>query len=101
MIFKKSYRVMSYRDIFNLKTDYVHRKQVLAVLDDLRRFCYADKSTIKINSSGVDPIAMAVAEGRREVWMRITAAMAASDEDVFNLIRAEESHGRSSSSSSD
>lgn len=45
----------------------------LRVLADLRAFCHADRTTIKISpvSKTVDPLASAHAEGRREVWLRI------------------------------
>lgn len=43
------------------------------VLDDLRRFCRADRSSVTVSpvSGMIDPYATAFAEGRREVWIRI------------------------------
>lgn len=47
------------------------------VLRDLARYCYANKSTIvaSIKSPTVDPLAMAYAEGRRDVYLRITGLL--------------------------
>ena len=43
------------------------------VLADLKRFCRAMSSTVVVSpvSKSIDPLAMAMAEGRREVWLRI------------------------------
>lgn len=43
------------------------------VLADLQRFCRANRTTITVSqqSGMIDTHAMAVAEGRREVWLRI------------------------------
>lgn len=52
------------------------------VLADLRRFCKATVPT-------ADPdnvYATYIAEGRREVWLRIQAHLNLTDEDVFDLI---------------
>lgn len=45
------------------------------VLRDLAAYCYATKPTLKISqvTQQSDPIAMAFAEGRRDVFNRITA----------------------------
>ena len=41
---------------------------------DLARFCNARKSTIRLDSTGkVDPYAMGISEGRREVFLRINS----------------------------
>lgn len=60
-----------------------------AVLNDLRRFCYADRPTIKVSpgSGQVDPYAMAVAEGRREVWLRINEYLKLDDRDLQSLVK--------------
>lgn len=57
------------------------------VLADLARFCNATKPTIRISpfSKTVDPIAMAIAEGRREVWLRLQAHLRMNDADIANL----------------
>jgi len=41
------------------------------VLADLEHFCHARRTSIVIGDGKVDPYAVAVAEGRREVWLRI------------------------------
>lgn len=43
------------------------------VLDDLRQFCRGDSTTVCYNSHGIDVNATMMAEGRREVWLRICA----------------------------
>jgi len=45
------------------------------VLRDLARYCYANKPTLKVSqiTQQSDPYAMAFAEGRRDVFNRITA----------------------------
>jgi len=64
-------RGRAYKQTFNADDGTLHRPAQI-VLADLRRFCYHNRSTIKVSQAGtVDPLAMAVAEGRREVFMRI------------------------------
>lgn len=53
-----------------------------AVLADLKKFCHAVTPTADIHN----PNATYVAEGRREVWLRIQAHLNLSDEDVYNLV---------------
>lgn len=47
------------------------------VLRDLAHYCYAGKSTLKVSQvdQHVDALAMAFAEGRRDVFNRITAML--------------------------
>lgn len=54
-------RQHAYRLVFNREDQAAKR-----VLQDLARFCRANESTF-----AADPRAHAVAEGRREVWLRI------------------------------
>lgn len=49
-----------------------------AVLADLARFCRASESTFH-----PDPRAHAVAEGRREVWLRIQHHLKLTDDDLW------------------
>lgn len=57
------------------------------VLADLKRFCCGSKSTIRMNSHNeIDPIAMGVAEGRREVWMRLMEYLHLEEKTVTNLM---------------
>ena len=57
------------------------------VLADLKRFCRATSSTMVQSpvSRTIDPLAMAMAEGRREVWMRLVAHLHVDEKQVFNL----------------
>lgn len=57
------------------------------VLADLAKFCRANSSTAMVSpvSRSVDPIAMAMAEGRREVWLRILGHLHIDDRVIFNL----------------
>ena len=50
------------------------------VLKDLARFCKANEPTFHL-----DPRAHALAEGRREVWLRIQSHLNLSAEEIFNL----------------
>lgn len=50
------------------------------VLEDLARFCRAHESTFH-----VDPRAHAVAEGRREVWLRIAKHLNLNEEQIWQL----------------
>jgi len=55
------------------------------VLRDLARICYAGKTT-----AAKDPIAMAVAEGRRQVWLHIRTQLALTDDQISRLTTPEE-----------
>jgi hypothetical protein len=57
------------------------------VLADLSKFCRATSSTAVVSpiSRSVDPIASAMAEGRREVWLRLMAHLHIDERVVFNL----------------
>jgi hypothetical protein len=61
------------------------------VIDDLRRFCRATGSTAVISpvSKTIDPLAMAMAEGRREVFNRIMAHLYVNERQVFELNEGE------------
>lgn len=50
------------------------------VLEDLAKFCRAHESTFH-----QDPRAHAVAEGRREVWLRIQKHLNLSDDQLWKL----------------
>lgn len=57
------------------------------VMADLKRFCRATTSTVMVSpvTKTIDPIAMAMAEGRREVWNRIMAHLYIEDKATFEL----------------
>jgi hypothetical protein len=61
------------------------------VLADLSKFCKATSSTAVVSpiSQKVDPIASAIAEGRREVWLRIMAHLHIDDRVIFNMNQSE------------
>lgn len=59
---------------------------VAGVLANLREFCRADSSCVVIGKDGrVDTHATAVAEGRREVYLRITQTLNLSDETLAKM----------------
>lgn len=65
-------------------------KQAQPILDELREFCRADTSCVIIGRDGrVDTHATAVAEGRREVWLKITQIMTLTDEQL-NALKGED-----------
>ena len=57
------------------------------VLADLKRFCRAETSTAVVSpvSKAIDPLAMAMAEGRREVWNRIQQYLHMADREITQL----------------
>ena len=60
------------------------------VLGDLAVFCGAQASSVRINGQkAVDPFAMAVAEGRREVLLRITAMLRMDESKLWQLAQRE------------
>jgi len=62
------------------------------VLNDLRKFCRATGTTMVLSpvSKTIDPLAMAMAEGRREVWNRIMAHLYVNEKQVFELHEKDE-----------
>lgn len=60
------------------------------VLKDLARYCYANRPTLKVSqvTQQSDALAMAFAEGRRDVWNRITAMCALSDDQIARIATA-------------
>jgi hypothetical protein len=60
------------------------------LLADLARFCRYDSTTISVSPGGsIDPYALAVAEGRREVFLHIKRSARLSDADIDAAIRNE------------
>lgn len=88
-----------------LKRKYAYRRLFLGedglnadgqiVLADLAKFCKATSSTAVVSpvSRQVDPVASALAEGRREVWLRIMAHLHIDEKVVFNLNQNEDIDG--------
>jgi hypothetical protein len=67
----------SYKKLFFNDSDTALTPDAEAVLKDLASFCGAYKSAVMVNpiSGNIDSHAMAVAEGRREVWLRVQAML--------------------------
>ena len=64
---------------------------VKTVMDDLREFCRADQSCVIVAKDGhIDTHATAVAEGRREVFLRIQQTLTLSDETLLKLKETED-----------
>lgn len=86
MIEKILHKKRAYRRVF-LNADGDLTPDAIIILDDLRRFCRATGSTAVISpvSKTIDPYAMAMAEGRREVWNRIQANLYVNEKQVFEL----------------
>lgn len=79
-------RKKAYQRLF-LDIDGKMRPDAEIILADLKRFCRATNSTAMVSpvSKSIDPMAMAMAEGRREVWNRLQAFLLMDDKTVFNL----------------
>jgi hypothetical protein len=61
-----------------------------AVLGDLAVFCGEQQSSVRVSGQkAVDPYAMAVAEGRREVWLRIRAMLEMESSQAWTLAQRE------------
>lgn len=60
------------------------------VMRDLAKYCYAGKPTLKVSQvdQHVDPLAMAFAEGRRDVFNRITAMCNLTSDDLERIAHA-------------
>lgn len=61
-----------------------------AVMRDLAHYCYADRSTLKISlvTQQADPIATAFAEGRRDVFLRISAMCNLNPQQIERIAHA-------------
>lgn len=59
----------------------------LAVIRDLAQFCGAYKSTARHTATNmIDPLAMARAEGRREVYLHIQRRLRLTDEQILDAM---------------
>lgn len=60
------------------------------VLKDLANYCHSHRTTMVMRQDGtVDPIASAVAEGRRQVFLRILALSQLPDSAILQAIERE------------
>lgn len=67
-------------------SDDLHRPAEI-VLADLRRACCADRPTTVRDIGGtVDPIATAMNEGKREIWLRIMQALHLPDDRLYRML---------------
>lgn len=59
-------------------------------MEDLARYCYANKPTLKVShvTQQSDPLAMAFAEGRRDVFNRIVAMCNLTSDQIEHIARA-------------
>ncbi len=77
-------RNTSYKDCFQEADGKTLTLAGAYVIKDLARFCGAYKSNMPTNGQGsVDTHAMAVAEGRRQVYLRIVAQLSVTEADIL------------------
>lgn len=77
-------RRKAYRDVFGNEVG-------TRVLADLRGFCCADSSCVVVGKDGkIDTHATVLAEGRREVWLRIVETLNLTDETLLKLKEIED-----------
>jgi hypothetical protein len=82
------YRWLNLRRVYRAVFERENREPriVKTMLDDLREFCRADTSCVIIGANGqVDTHATLLAEGRREVWLRIQSILTLSDEALNRM----------------
>lgn len=84
-------RKYAYRRLL-LSEDGIPNADAEIVLADLAKFCKANQSTAVVSqkSQQVDPVASALAEGRREVWLRIMAHLHLDERTKLNLNEGED-----------
>ena len=76
----------AYRVTFLNQDSAVH-PHAETVLADLAQFCRAQETCVVVHptTKQIDPLATAVLEGRREVWLRITKALFLTDRQLLTL----------------
>lgn len=83
-------RATAYQQCFLGDRGEPHRAGGL-VLADLRRFCRATAPAVQMAPDGrVDPLASMLAEGRREVWLRIAKHLNLTDREIHQLTEDED-----------
>lgn len=85
-------RRMAYRRCF-MGEDGKPHSDAERVLADLAKFCRALQSTAQVGPDGkIDPIATHIAEGRREVFLRIQSQLGIDDSNLMNMAQQMASH---------
>lgn len=81
-------RAFSYKAVFTPQGPL--SEPAMVVLRDLERYCYAHKPTLKVShvTGQSDPLAMAFAEGRRDVLNRIKAMCNLTPEQLTRIAEA-------------
>lgn len=69
LLFVLSKRARAYRDLFDVNG--IQQKSAALVLADLARFCNYRRPSLRMGEGAIDAMATMVAEGRREVFLRI------------------------------
>ena len=74
-----------FREVFGAPESRTRSQEI--VLAELRKFCHWNRSTIKVSAltGTTDSHAMAMAEGRREVFLRIMEIVGLTDEQIRQL----------------
>lgn len=75
----------SYQAVFNGQGDGLSQPGT-DVMKDLAQFCHATKTTAYNGPAGFDPIAAAMAEGRRQVYLRILANLRSNDAALLDKL---------------
>lgn len=84
-------RARAYRSCF--MADGQFTKDGEDVYKDLAQFCHFFRTTAKQSPAGnMDPIASAMAEGRREVFLRILAQLGLSETAIIEQIRRDQAN---------
>ena len=86
MMFERFWNLRAlYRRIFQ-EPKPISVRDGAALLADLREFCRADTSCVVVGKDGkIDTHATLLAEGRREVFLRIQQMLNLSDEELIRL----------------
>jgi hypothetical protein len=86
-------RSNAYRALF-LRPDAQVAPYAEEVLRDLAHYCYASKPTLKVSpvTGSADPLAMAFAEGRRDVFNRIKQMANLTDDQVNRIANRGHEH---------
>lgn len=72
------------------KLTFAENEGTKLVLGDLAMFCMVQASTAQVNGQGaIDPFAMAINEGRRQVMQRITAMTEVDMGAIWSLAQRE------------